>query len=148
MRHVRRKCGTIEQRLGGECFEHGEYLSVVNACRLVLAARDKVGPVRRELQVRDDVHVGKLIRENLLARARVEQHELARLVARQDQTLHLRERADGHLALNRVENRLCTTLVNARQVLERKGYTYARCRRRHDGHQICVCRLGGPCAAR
>jgi hypothetical protein len=48
------------------------------------------------------------------------------LVARQDQPLHLRERADGSLAPNRVEHRrrlevLCTTQVNARKCIRKEG---------------------------
>ena len=77
---------------------------------LVLAACDEVGPVRGKLQVRNDV---ALVREHLLAQVRVEQHAPARLVARQDQTLHIQERTDSGLAINWVKHRrrlevLCT----------------------------------------
>ena len=77
----------------------------MDARRLVLAACDEVGPVCRELQVRDDVHVRALIREHLLARVRIEQRDLAGLVARQNQPRHVRERADSGLAPDRVEHR-------------------------------------------
>ena len=77
VRHVRREGGTIEGRLGRERLEHGEGLGVVDARRLVLAACDEVGPVRGELQIRDDIHVCALVREHLLTRVRVEQRDLA-----------------------------------------------------------------------
>ena len=68
VRHVvRRKCGAIEWCVGRECLENGERLGVVYARSLVLAARDEVRPVCRKLQVRDDVRVGALVREHLLA---------------------------------------------------------------------------------
>ena len=93
-------------------------VSVENVLRtvsiLVLAACDEVGPVRGKLQVRNDVHVNALVREHLLAQARVERHALARLVARQDETLHIRECTDSRLVINWVKHRcrleiLCTT---------------------------------------
>ena len=52
------------------------------ARRLVLAARDEVRAIGRDLQVRHDVHVGALVREHLVARAPIEECNFARLVAR------------------------------------------------------------------
>lgn len=103
--HVRRERGAVQRRLGLERLEHGERLGVVYARRLVLAARDEVRAVGRELQVRDDVHVRALVREHLLARARVEERDFARLVARQDQPWRVRERAHGRFAPDWVEER-------------------------------------------
>ena len=82
--HVGCERGAVEGRLCLERLEHGERLGVVYARRLVLAARDEVRAVGGELQVGDDVHVGALVREHLVARARVEERDFARFVARQD----------------------------------------------------------------
>jgi len=80
--HVRCERGAVQRGLGLERLEHGERLGVVYARRLVLAARDEVRAIGRELQVRHDVHVGALVREHLVARACVEERNFARLVAR------------------------------------------------------------------
>lgn len=71
---------------------------------LVLAARDEVRAVGGELQVGDDVHVRALVREDLFARLRVEERDLARLVAREDHAGHVGEGADRRFAADGVEH--------------------------------------------
>lgn len=72
----------------------------------VLAAGDEVGAVGAELQVRDDVHVRALVREHLLARLRVKQCDLARLVAHDEEVRRVREGAQRRLRADGVEHDL------------------------------------------
>lgn len=61
----------------------------------ILAARDEVGLVGAELQIRNDVHMRALIVRHLVAGLHVEERYLARLVTREDLARSAREGADG-----------------------------------------------------
>ena len=96
-----------------------------------------------------------LVREHLLAQARVAQRALAQLVGRQDQTLHIRERTDSGLAINWVKHRcrleiLCTThtsMVSVKGGDSKEGLHACTVRSQSRWALNIRMRLGGRCAA-
>jgi hypothetical protein len=106
VRHARRERGAVQWCLRRVRLEHPQSLRFVHARALVLGAGDEVARIRRQLEVRDNIAVSALIALDLLARLRVEERNLARLVARQDRRAPRRERrkgAHGRLGSDRTE---------------------------------------------